>query len=209
MKSLIATLTSTSLLTSLLMIAGCASSEPPAPQATEKVATLVDEYRIGPDDTIMVSVWGNEELSVSGPVRPDGMITLPLIGDVKAGGRIPSEVATDIETQLAGYVREPKVAVILTSLASHEYVSRIRVTGAVGQNISVPYRQGMTVLDAVLAAGGLNDFAAGNKTKIYRRSNDGPVVLSVKMDDITKTGRLATNYDLQPGDVITVPERIF
>lgn len=164
-------------------------------------------YRIGVDDQLQVAVWRNPELSVSVPVRPDGRISVPLIGDVMAGGRSPEEVARDIEERLAAYVRDPKVAVILTELRSHEFISRVRVTGAVRTPISIPYRQGMTVLDAVLQAGGVNEFAAANRTRLYRRSGEQTQALPVRLGAILGTGDLDTNVEVRPGDVITVPER--
>lgn len=165
-------------------------------------------YRIGVDDRVQVSVWRNPELSVTVPVRPDGRISVPLLGDVMAGGRPPQEVAADIEARLATYVRDPKVAVILVDLRSHEFISRVRVTGAVRQPVSVPYRQGMTVLDAVLLAGGVTDFAAANRSKLHRRDARGAVATrDIRLDDILDGGRLESNIDVQPGDVIAVPER--
>jgi polysaccharide biosynthesis/export protein len=164
-------------------------------------------YRIGVDDQLQISVWRNPELSVSVPVRPDGRISVPLIGDVVAGGRSPEEVARDIEAQLAAYVRDPKVAVILTELRSHEFISRVRVTGAVRTPISIPYRQGMTVLDAVLQAGGVNEFAAANRTRLYRRNGESTQTLPVRLGAILGSGDLDTNIEVMAGDVITVPER--
>lgn len=167
-----------------------------------------DEYHIGVDDMVQVEVWRNPELSVTVPVRPDGMISVPLIGDVSAGGRSAQAVASDIEEQLAEYVREPKVAVILTELRSHEFLSRVRVTGAVNRPVSLPYRQGMTVLDAVLEAGGVNDFAAAGRTRLYRKDNGGATrSVPVNLQRILRRGDLETNIEVQPGDVITVPER--
>ena len=167
-----------------------------------------DLYRIGVDDRLQVSVWRNPELSVTVPVRPDGRISVPLIGDVMAGGRAPQEVAADIEKQLATSVRDPKGAVILVDLRSHEFISRVRVTGAVRQPVSVPYRQGMTVLDAVLQAGGVTDFAAANRSRLHRRDADGAVeTREIRLGDILDGGKLESNLDVRPGDVITVPER--
>src|SRR5690606_7617163 len=136
----------------------------------DQSTVAIDNYRIGVDDIVQVSVWRNPELGITVPVRPDGMISVPLVGDVAAGGRTPAEVAGDIQQKLADYVRDPQVAVILTELRSHEYLSRVRVTGAVRQPISIPYRQGMTVLDAVLAAGGLTEFAAPDRADLFRRN---------------------------------------
>nr|WP_225444370.1 XrtA/PEP-CTERM system exopolysaccharide export protein [Pseudomarimonas arenosa] len=166
-------------------------------------------YKIGVDDRLQVSVWRNPELSVTVPVRPDGRISVPLLGDVLAGGRAPQEVAQDIEQRLTAYIRDPKVAVILVDLRSHEFISRVRVTGAVRQPISIPYRQGMTVLDAVLQAGGVTEFASGNRTRLYRKAESGTgEAFDIKLEAILKRGDLETNLDVQAGDVITVPERL-
>jgi polysaccharide export outer membrane protein len=182
-----------------------ALDQPPGP------GEFSESYRIGVDDQVQVSVWRNPDLSVSVPVRPDGMISVPLIGDVQAGGLTPSEVGRAIEERLSAYVRDPKVAVILTQLNSHEFISRVRVTGAVRSPVSIPYRQGMTVLDAVLQAGGTNEFASGDRTRLYRKDTKTGAVttIEVKLAAILNKGELTTNYPVRPGDVITVPERAF
>ena len=186
---------------------GGGSDAPPAAAAV----TAVDAYRIGVDDVVQVTVWRNPELGITVPVRPDGKISVPLVGDVAAGGRTPDEVAAEIKEKLVQFVREPQVAVILTELRSHEYLSRVRVTGAVRQPVSVPFRPGMTVLDAVLAAGGLTEFAAPDRSELYRRTGEGDATTMhrVRLDRILNHGELATNYTVAPGDVITVPERTF
>ena len=166
-------------------------------------------YRIGVDDQISINVWKNTELSLSMPVRPDGKISMPLIGDVVAGGRTPEEVAGDIRERLSTFIRDPNVTIILTDLRSHEYISRIRITGAVTTPSSIPYRQGITVLDAVLASGGINDFASANNTKIYRKDAASTHVIDVKLSDILNKGQLDTNVLLLPGDIVTVPESMF
>lgn len=196
-------------LASALIMAGCASGSRNAsgpPPAIEAPAA-VDAYQIGVDDIVQVTVWRNPDLGITVPVRPDGMISVPLVGDVRAGGLTPSQVASDIGEKLAVYVRDPQVAVILTDLRSHEYLSRVRVTGAVRQPISIPYRQGMTVLDAVLAAGGLTEFAAPARSELYRSDDTGTRNYAVDLDNILDDGDLSTNYKVAPGDVITVPER--
>ena len=167
------------------------------------------DYHIGADDRVQVTVWRNPELSVTAPVRPDGKISVPIIGDVQAGGRTPNEVAETIKQKLSEYIREPSVAVILTDLRSHEFLSRVRVTGAVKAPRSIPHRQGMTVLDAVLEAGGVTDFASPNRARLYRKVNDKTEVFQIELGDILGKGRLDTNLLLWPGDVITVPERLF
>lgn len=192
-----------------LLLAACTTMAPddsgPPPAAT---ASAVDAYRIGVDDMVQVSVWQNPDLGITAPVRPDGMISVPLIGDVQAGGRTPPEVAKDIQGRLATYVLEPRVSVILTELRSHEYLSRVSVTGAVTNPVSIPYRQGMTVLDAVLAAGGVTEFAAPDRSSLHRKSDTDVRSYSLRLDRILKQGDLSTNYKVAPGDVITVPERI-
>ncbi|KGM56257.1 sugar ABC transporter substrate-binding protein [Lysobacter daejeonensis GH1-9] len=190
-----------------LVLAGCASAPslmsgaPPSP-------VQPDDYQIGVDDIVQVSVWKNPELGVTGPVRPDGKISVPLVGDVVAGGRTPNDVAKDLQERLSAYVREPQVTVILTELRSHEYLSRVRVTGAVRQPVSIPYRQGMTVLDAVLAAGGVTEFAAPDRSSLHRKTGTGDHAYGVMLGNILESGDLTTNYKVAPGDVITVPERV-
>lgn len=182
----------------------------PAPPNPDPVAGLTEpDYRIGPDDRVQVSVWRNPELTVVAPVRPDGKISVPIIGDVVAGGYTPAQVADDIKKKLGVYIRDPNVAVILTELHSHEFLTRVRVTGAVRAPKSIPHRQGMTVLDAVLEAGGVNDFASSNRTKVYRKTKGKTEVFDIDLGDILTKGKLQTNVLLKPGDVVTVPERLF
>jgi polysaccharide export outer membrane protein len=193
------------------LLSACASNGgvmPPPQPSTD--AQAVSTYRIGVDDQLQITVWHNPDLSVSVPVRPDGRITVPLIGDVAAGGKTPDEVSAEIKDKLQAFVRDPQVAVILTALRSHEYLSRVRVTGAVRSPISIPYRQGMTVLDAVLAAGGTTEFAAPDRTELYRKGdNQTTTAYAVHLARILQNGDLASNYPVQPGDVITVPQRTF
>jgi polysaccharide export outer membrane protein len=194
----------------LLLLAACttmpaSNQAPPVAANPEGVAN----YHVGVDDQLQVTVWQNPELSVSVPVRPDGRITVPLIGDVMAGGKTPTQVSSEIQNKLKAYVRDPQVAVIVTQLRSHEYLTRVSVTGAVQHPVSAPYHQGMTVLDAILAAGGVNAFAAADNTVLYRKVDGTVKAYRVRLDKILQSGDLATNYPLQPGDVITVPTRSF
>lgn len=194
----------------ILLLSACASGPRPggAPSVNPQ-AQAVEAYKIGVDDSVRVAVWQNPDLNVTVPVRPDGKISVPLVGDVEAGGKTPEEVSAEIKTKLEAYVRNPQVTVIVDQLRSHEYLSRVRVTGAVRTPISVPYRQGMTVLDAVLAAGGTNEFAAADRTELYRKDGASTKAYAVRLDRILQKGELGTNYEVQPGDVITVPERSF
>lgn len=195
------------------LLGGCASS---GTHGSVEAAPPIDpgqvmrgDYLIGVDDRIQVSVWKNPDLSVTVPVRPDGKISVPLAGDVQAGGKTPTDVAESIRQKLSVYVRDPSVSVIVAELRSHEFISRIRVTGAVRTPRTFPYRQGMTVLDAVLEAGGVNDFASPNRTKLYRRTGEKSEVIDIDLGDILNKGELQTNLLLRPGDVITIPERLF
>jgi polysaccharide export outer membrane protein len=195
-----------------LILAGCSSmSEPPElAQSPGRAPTIIEgDYRIGVDDRVQVSVWRNPELTVLAPVRPDGKIAVPIIGDVQVGGLTPSEVAESIKKRLSEYIREPNVAVIVTELRSHEFLSRVRVTGAVRTPRSINHRQGMTVLDAILEAGGVTEFASPNRSRLFRKTQTKTEVFEIELDDILRKGRLETNLLLSPGDVITVPERLF
>jgi polysaccharide export outer membrane protein len=189
-----------------LFVSGCASNTAPPPGEPETAPEFAAEYRIGVGDNLNISVWRNPDLSVAVPVRPDGKVSVPLAGDVMVGGKTPDEVSSTITESLAKFIRDPYVTVIVTGMGSDEYRSRVRVTGAVGSPLSLPYRQGMTVLDVVLEAGGPNDFANLSKAVLYRR--DG-TRFDLDLDRLLKRGDMSTNYPLQPGDVITVPERAF
>ena len=192
-----------------MLLAACSTTGSTTAVPPPVEGTMPTEYLIGVDDIVQVSVWRQPELGITVPVRPDGMISAPLVGDVRAGGLTPEAVAKDIEEKLSVYVRDPQVSVMLTDLRSHEYLSRVRVTGAVKQPISIPYRQGMTVLDAVLAAGGVTEFAAPARSDLYRKAGEnGTRSFTVRLDLILNQGDLSTNFDVAPGDVITVPERV-
>lgn len=195
---------------SSVLVASCSNNE--TTKVSEYIAPptgIVSEYHIGVDDVLSVNVWRNPDLNISVPVRPDGKISVPLVGDAQAGGKTPEEVSKIIKKKLAKFIRDPQVTVIITNLRSHEFLTRLRVTGAVVTPISIKFRQGMTVLDAVLAAGGVNSFAAANRTKLYRKENGKTVVISIYLDDILYDGDLETNILLTSGDIITVPERVF
>jgi polysaccharide export outer membrane protein len=201
------------LLTILVLLSGCASDINISAHSklveSQKVTDTAVQYFIGVDDTIRINVWKNPELSISIPVRPDGKISMPLIGDVKAAGLAPEAVAKNIQDRLKRYVRDPNVTVMVTGLQSHTYLTRLRVTGAVNTPSSIVYRPGMTVIDAVLAAGGISDFASPNNTKLYRKIGGKTRVISINLGNILNDGELKTNIDMRPGDILTVPERLF
>lgn len=167
------------------------------------------QFRLGTGDVINVSVWKNPDLSARVPVRPDGYVSLPLVGEVMAGGRTPMEIAKDAERKLTQYIRTPKVSVIIEEIPSAEFQNRVRVVGGVTEPKSISHRDGMTVIDLVLEAGGVNEFASPNAAKLYRTINGVARVFDIYLADIMSKGRLETNYPLVPGDVITIPERRF
>lgn len=201
-------------LLAVAFVSGCAGTGPSSSERIERALAVdstnsVDQYILGATDVVRVSVWRNEDLSISVPVRPDGKISVPLVGDVQASGRAPEDLADSIEETLSAYIREPQVSVVVTSMGSHEFTDRVRVTGAVRQPTSVPHRAGMTVLDMFLSAGGANEFAALNKAMLYRKLDNEVVAIPVRLDDILNKGRIETNYAMRPGDILSVPERNF
>lgn len=198
----------------IAFLAGCASNQASSPEKIQRALSVGTEqgekpYILGATDVVSVSVWRNNDLSISVPIRPDGKISVPLIGDVQAAGRTPEDLAASIQKSLSGYIREPQVSVVVTSMTSHEFTDRVRVTGAVAQPTSVPQRDGMTVLDLVLTAGGASPFADLNSAMLYRPVNGEVVAIPVHLGDILNKGIIKTNYALRPGDILTVPERNF
>jgi len=175
----------------------------------ERPTQIVAEYKIGIGDTIKINVWKNPDLSVTVPVRPDGKISAPLVGELLVAGFTPEEVSNFIEVRLRKYVRTPNVVVIMTNLGSTQYLSRVRVTGAVVNNVSLNHQQGMTLLDAILAAGGPNEFAKSADTRVFRRIDSETVLIPINLESLLKGGNLNENIILKPGDTITVPERFF
>lgn len=176
---------------------------------TRGTASTADssEYIVGPGDSLQVFVWRNAELSATVPVRPDGKISTPLVEDMVAVGKTPSQLARDIEGVLAEYIRSPQVNVIVTNAVST--FSQVRVLGQVAEPRAVPYREGMTVLDAVLAVGGLGEFAAGNRGKIVRVVGGKTQEIKVRIGDLVDKGDVSQNVPLKPGDVLVVPESRF
>jgi polysaccharide biosynthesis/export protein len=178
------------------------ATPPPA-----SVAPVSADYLIGPGDTLQIFVWRNPDLTVTVPVRPDGRISTPLVEDMVAVGKTPTKLARDIEQALAVYVKSPEVNVIVTLPAS--VFSQIKVIGQVLHPQALPYRDGMTVLDAVLAVGGLGQFAAGNRAHIVRSDNGKEQDIRVKLDALVNNGDMKQNVLLRPGDVLVVPETHF
>jgi polysaccharide biosynthesis/export protein len=170
-------------------------------------AGVSPNYVIGPGDTLQVYVWRNPELTTTIPVRPDGKISTPLVEDMVAVGKTPSVLARDVEKVLSEYVRSPQVNIIVTQPVS--VFSQVKVIGQVAHPQALAYREGMRVLDAVLAVGGLAPYAAGNRAKVIRSENGKQREIKVKLDSVVNKGDLASNIALLPGDVLVVPESVF
>lgn len=170
-------------------------------------SNVAPDYRIGPGDTLQIFVWRNPELTQSVPVRPDGKISTPLVEDMVAVGKTPSQLARDVERVLSEFIRSPQVNVIVTNPLSA--FSQVKVIGQVTHPQSLPYREGMRVLDAILAAGGLTEFAAGNRGKIVRKVDGKDTELRVKVEDLVNRGDMKHNLELKPGDVVVVPQSFF
>ena len=188
-----------------------AAAAPKADAAIQAPAqSVVDSssYIIGPGDAIQVFVWRSPELTVTVPVRPDGKISTPLVEDLVAVGKTPSQLARDIEVRLAEFVRTPQVNVIVTAPANA--FNQVKVIGQVNSPQSLAYRAGMTVLDAILQSGGLTEFAAGNRAMLVRKDGSGKEVRQkVRVNDLIKKGNISANVELKPGDVLIIPESVF
>lgn len=177
-----------------------------APQAAPPPAAGAD-YIIGPGDSLQIYVARNPELSVTVPVRPDGKITTPLVENMVAVGKSPSQLARDMEHVLAEFVRDPQVNVIVGGAVST--FSQVKVVGQVQQPQALPYREGLRVLDIVLASGGLTDYAAANRARVVREEQGKTVETRVKLGDLLNKGDLSQNLLLRPGDVLIIPQSLF
>ena len=170
-------------------------------------AAVPADYLIGPGDSLHIFVFQNDELSTTVPVRPDGKISTPLVEDMVAVGKTPSQLARDIEKSLTEYVKSPKVNVVVMGAMS--VFSQVKVIGQVVHPQALPYRDGMTVLDAVLAVGGLAPFAAGNRAHLVRSDHGRNPEIKVKLASLVNNGDMRQNLPLRPGDVLVVPESRF
>jgi polysaccharide export outer membrane protein len=191
----------------ILFVGLCCATGPATAQPTPST-TEVSKYVIGPGDQLQISVWHNPELSTAVPVRPDGRISTPLVTDVVAAGRTPEELGHDIETRLKKYVSDPIVTVIVSSFVG-PYSQQVRIVGEASQPKALPYLAHMTVLDAMIASGGLTPFASGNRAKLIRKVNGKDVSTTLRLSDLLKDGDLSANAELQPGDTIIIPQSFF
>jgi len=166
------------------------------------------EYLIGPGDTLQVFVWGQPELSVTVPVRPDGRVSTPLVEDLEAVGKTPTQLAREVEKVLSEYVRSPEVNVIVQKFVG-TFNNQIRVLGQAVKPGAVPFRERMTLLDVILEVGGLTKFAAGNRSHVVRNVDGRSVEMRVRLDNLLNRGRIEENIPMKPGDIVIIPEAAF
>lgn len=191
----------------LSQIAACAGYSSSYPSAPVSAATPGYDYVVGAGDTLNIIVWRNPELSMSVPVRPDGKVSTPLVDELVAQGKTSVEIARDVEAALSKLVRDPVVTIIVTSFVG-PYSEQIRVVGEAAKPQSLPYKQKMTVLDVMIAVGGLTDFADGNSASITRAS-EGDKRYSVRLKDLIKRGDISANVEMKPGDILIIPQGWF
>jgi polysaccharide biosynthesis/export protein len=191
-------------------LAACADRDPPAPANVQLQQPVTPDYKIGPLDTIQIFVWQSPEFTVTVPVRPDGRISTPLIEDLEATGRTPTQLARDIEEKLKVYVQDPLVTVIVSGFAG-PFDQQVRVVGEALQPRAIPYRANMTMLDVMIEVGGLTEFASGNRAVLARggtgAGNQG--TFNVRLDDLLRDGDIGANVPVLPGDVVIIPQSWF
>ena len=189
------------------MIAACGGSLPEVPPAQRYIDQDYN-YVIGPGDTMEIFVWGNEELTTTGVVRPDGKFTTRLVEDVDASGKTSTQLARDIEKVYGEYVKHPVVSVIVNGFVGVPE-QQVRVVGEATTPSSVPYRKHMTLLDLMIAVGGMTEFASGNNSVLVRTDSSGQKSYALRLDDLLKDGDISADLDLQPGDVVIISESWF
>ena len=191
------------------MLAGCVSTEgPELPPAPIAMTTPTAQYKIGPGDTLGITVWRNPELSIDAPVRPDGRISTPLAEDIVAVGKSPTMLAREIESRLAKYVTNPIVTVVPKSFVG-PFAQQVRVIGEAATPRALPYRANMTVLDAMIEVGGLTKYAAGNRAMLIRTVNAVEETYPLHLNALINSGNIDRNVALAPGDIIIIPQTYF
>ena len=189
----------------LVLLAGCSTTYPPVADPHPRIDT---PYLVGPGDMLNVVVWRSPELSVTVPVRPDGKITTPLVEDLQASGKTTTQIARQVEQVLSRYVQNPVVTVIVTSFAG-PYGQQVRVIGEAAKPQALAYRENMTLLDVMIAVGGITDFAAGNRASILRIEGGKSRQFGVRLTDLIRGGDLSANVEMRPGDVLVIPQSYF
>lgn len=189
-----------------MLLSGCAATGPGAGAAAAHGPA--PEYVIGPGDNLQIFVWHNPQVSVTVPVRPDGRISIPLVQDLQAADKTPTQLAHEIEKRLSVYIRNPMVTVIVTGYVG-TFGNQIRVVGQAAKPQALPYRQGMTLLDVMIAVGGLTQYAAGNRAVVVRREGGKEVKIPVKLSSLLNGGDIKDNIAMRPGDILIIPESWF
>jgi polysaccharide export outer membrane protein len=191
----------------VFVLSGCAPKYPELPEATYQMRYAY-KYKIGPGDSVEIFVWRYPEVSTTVPVRPDGFITAPLLEDVPAAGKTPTELARDLEEALAVFLRDPLVTVIVQGFVG-VFPEQIRVLGEATEPRALPYRDGMTLLDLMIQVGGITEFAAGNRAVLVRFEDGEQRQHTVRLRDLIEDADLSANVDLRPGDILLIPESWF
>jgi polysaccharide export outer membrane protein len=193
-----------------LPLLGCTGSQNTRPELATATgdAYYSTRYRIAPGDSVQVFVWRNPDVSTSVPVRPDGLLSAPLLEELPAAGKTPAELARDIEERLSVYLRDPLVTVIVNGFVGN-YSDQIRVVGEASQPKALLYRDTMTALDLMIQVGGLTDFADGNNTTLVRVEDGKQAEYRVRLDDLIRDGDISANVDMRPGDILIIPEAWF
>lgn len=199
----------TLILLCVVLLSACSAQTQSTTSKPFEDEIIISEYQIGNGDQLFISVWQNPELSLAVPVRPDGKISMPLVGDVQAKGLTPTALSKSLTKKLNKYIRSPNVTTIVTSANSAVYSNRIRITGAVNNPLSIPFYKDITVLDLVLEAGGLTAFANADNAILYRKTPNGLESYPVHVNQILTEGILTTNYVLRPSDILIIPESVF
>lgn len=192
-------------LAAMTALAGCATRHKAAP--AQDGAPPAD-YVIGAGDSVSITVWRNPEVSGSFPVRPDGKLTTPLVEDLPASGRTATELARDIEKALSKFIQQPVVTVIVTGFVG-SYDRQVRVIGQAARPQALAYRSDMSLMDVLIAVGGVTEFAAGNRASIIRTVDGKQTTYGVRLNDLIKKGDISANIKMRPGDVLVIPESFF
>jgi len=194
----------------ILVLQGCSSNQLAPATVHNSMTTAVNDYKylIGPNDTVNIFVWRNPELSGSFIVRPDGQITTSLVEDILVAGKTPTQLAREMETILSKFIRDPVVTVSVNGFVG-PYSEQVRVIGAASKPQAYPYRQYMTLLDLMIASGGLTEFASGNSAKLVRTQNGKQISYEINLDDLIRDGDISANVDMLPGDIVIIPEAWF
>lgn len=190
----------------VFLLGACSSSRNLAPISAGEAPNL--HYIIGPGDNLNIQVWRNPEVSITLPVRPDGKVSTPLVEDLVAANKTPSQLARDIEKALSKFIQDPIVTVMVTGFVG-PYDTQVRVIGQAARPQALQYREKMTLMDVMIAVGGITDFAAGNKASIARKVDGKQQLYGVRLESLIRDGDISANVDMLPGDVLIIPESFF